>query len=90
MSTYDTPDRKSIAREHASGPLDFVGRDATGADHYWSFRDRAVIVVENGEIELFELAETPLSDLGDWRTHVETKRGWADCRVIDSPFSMLV
>src|SRR6056297_531074 len=60
----------------------YLGTDGDGATHYWSRYERTVYVVDAGEVESWAFAETPLSTLTDWLTHVEGKRGpWADHRV---------
>ncbi|QLH81279.1 hypothetical protein [Halosimplex pelagicum] len=60
----------------------YLGTDGDGATHYWSCYERTVYVVEDNEVDSWAFAETPLSTLTDWLTHVETKRGpWDDHRV---------
>jgi len=80
MQNNDTPTQKDIAREHCHD-ASFVGLDADGASHYWSQYYETIIVVDGSETEIFELDDTPCQTLGDWRRHVEHKRGWTDCRI---------
>lgn len=80
MSTNDPPSQKRIARKHLSTAW-FVGLDDQGASHFWSFVDQAIAVVNGTDADVYHLDETPCDDLGDWREHVATQRGWTDCRV---------
>jgi len=54
----------------------FLGVDGAGCPHYWDSYEYAVVVVEDGAGEKYELDETPCSTLGDWCEHVRSKRGW--------------
>ena len=80
ICTHDDGDAKTRAREALTAPQ-FVGTDADGARHYWSFHDQAIAVVDETTVTTYRLDNTPCETLGDWRDHVTTKRGWTDCRI---------
>lgn len=80
MQANDTPTQKDIATEHCHDAW-CVGIDADGASHFWSSYHETVIVVADADADVFNLDETPFGTLGDWKRHVDTKRGWADCRI---------
>jgi len=68
--------QERIAREHLGSQTQFIGVDADGAAHYWNYYTETICVVENGDADLYELAETPCATLGDWCQHTANKRGW--------------
>jgi len=78
--TDATPTEKHIAQQHCHDAW-CIGIDADGATHYWSQYFETIIVIEDGDADVFELADTPCDILADWRDHVATKRGWSDCRI---------
>lgn len=80
MCTKAIRSQKSIARDHATA-ASFVGTDADGAAHFWSYLDQTIVVVDGTDAETYHIDRTPCDDLGDWRRHVATKRGWSDCRI---------
>ncbi|WP_123539417.1 hypothetical protein [Halosimplex salinum] len=78
MSNNDPTPQEGIV-EQLAHDAQYLGTDANGATHYWSRYERTVYVVDAGEVESWAFAETPLTTLTDWLTHVETKRGpWVD------------
>jgi len=74
--------QERIARELLTqSPGLFVGVDGDGAAHYWDSYERAVAVVPrdaetSADATVYELADTPLTTLGQWCDHTRTKRGW--------------
>jgi len=80
MQANDTLTQKDIAKSHCHDAW-LVGIDADGASHYWSQYYATVIVVEDGDAEVWNLDDTPCTTLGDWKAHVRNKRGWSDCRI---------
>ncbi|WP_436926222.1 hypothetical protein [Halosimplex amylolyticum] len=81
MPKNDPPLEEGIA-EQLAHDANYLGTDGDGATHFWSRYERTVYVVDAGEVESWAFAETPLSTLTDWLTHVETIRGaWEDHRV---------
>jgi hypothetical protein len=60
----------------------WIGIDGEEAVHYWSIYEQTVYVIEDGDVERWALADTPLATLGDWMAHTETKRGpWREASV---------
>lgn len=84
MPTNDLTHRQSIATEHATDRPAHIGRDATGADHFWSIYDRTVIVVETDAVATCDLSGTN-RPLKLWRDYTESERGWAHHTIIDTP-----
>lgn len=87
VCTHDD-EPKAKAREKLTAPT-FVGTDANGARHYWSYYDWTIAVVDGDTVTTYRLDNTPCEDLGDWRDHVTTKRGWDDCRIVGSEYDPL-
>lgn len=74
MTDYTRAERKRIASDQLTIEPDFVGRDATGADHFWSYYDREIVVVgPDGTYETHHVGSRPL---GHWRDFVAQERGW--------------
>jgi len=80
MQANETTTQKDIATDHCHDAW-LVGIDAEGASHYWSQYFETIIVVDGTDATVYELADTPCTELGDWRRHVANKRGWRDCRI---------
>ncbi|MFC7071727.1 hypothetical protein ACFQJ7_09780 [Halovenus rubra] len=82
MKKSDENTLESIARE-LYHDAQYIGTDGDDAVHFWSLYHQAVVVIDD-EMETYELADTPLSTLGDWTEHTEAKRGeWDELLVAD-------
>jgi len=84
MSDYDIADRKSIARDRATDDPDHIGRDATGADHFWSVYDRTVIVVAESGVDTCDMPDIE-RPLAEWRDYTDAQRGWQFHAITDAP-----
>jgi hypothetical protein len=81
MNTEDTRVEETHDAELAHDAMR-IGVDGEGVVHYWSIYEQTVYVIEDGGVEQWALADTPLDTLGDWMVHTETKRGpWQEARV---------
>jgi len=80
MQPNETRTEKDIAQSECFDAWN-VGTDADGASHFWSQYHETVIVIDDGDAETYDLAGTPCETLADWKRHVESQRGWADCRI---------
>lgn len=90
MSVFETRPERAIAAEHCSTQPRYLGIDATGAAHYWSFVDQHVVVVESENAAV--ATEVPVDDavcgfaaldrpLLYWARYTESERGWDDCKI---------
>lgn len=80
MTEFETLGEESI---DARGPINYVGTDGDGADHYHAPYEGRVWVVQDGEIVHEEdLAGRPIDH---WIDYVRSERGaWIECHYHDT------
>ena len=90
MTTNEPAIEEGIAAQLAHD-AHYVGTDGESAHHYWSIYEQTAYVVDGESVDSWALAETPLETLGDWVTHVRTRRGpWREHCVTSGGFVGLV